>query len=275
MSSSSNPAPPPRDRRQRVQAATTGVAMLKGLASLGGRASLTSLAREVGEPPAKVHRYLLSLLEAGMIAQDPLSQHYYLGPETIHIGLVAIRLADPVRLAEAPLARLREALGLTCFVAVMGNRGPTIVRFEEPALPVTLNVRAGSVLSLLTSATGRVFLSHLDDPRLREWVRDELLAMPASQRQPLEQKGAINSLRRDIRERGMAIVRDTYLPGISAVAAPIHGVDGKIAAVLTTLGPSGSIDVDEEGQVAVKVREEAAAISASLGWRPDAPPATS
>ena len=267
MTVTPDPAPLQRDRRQRVQAATTGVAMLKGLASLGGRASLTHLAREVDEPPAKVHRYLLSLLEAGMIAQDPISQHYYLGPEAIHIGLVAIRLADPVRLAEAPLARLGEALGLTCFVAVMGNRGPTIVRFEEPALPVTLNVRAGSVLSLLTSASGRVFLSHLDDPRLREWVRDELAAMPANLRHPLEQKGAIDAMRRGIRERGMAIVRDTYLPGISAVAAPILGVDGKIAAVLTVLGPSGSIDVDEQGQVVANVREEAAAISAALGWR--------
>ena len=46
--------------------------------------------------------------------------------------------------------RLREGLEVTCFVAVMGNKGPTVMRFEEPGLPVTVNVRAGSVMSMLS-----------------------------------------------------------------------------------------------------------------------------
>ena len=156
-----------RPRRQRVQSIATGMGILKGLADLGGRASLTDLARRCGENPAKVHRYVASLAEEGLLAQDPVSAHYLLGPEAIRIGLAAMRLADPTRVAEPELIRLREALEMTCFVAVMGNLGPTIVRFEEPGLPVTLNVRVGSVLSLLWSATGRICLTFLDDSHLR------------------------------------------------------------------------------------------------------------
>jgi DNA-binding IclR family transcriptional regulator len=51
----------------------------------------------------------------------------------------------------------------------MGNKGPTIVRIEEPGLPVTVNARVGSVMPLLWSATGRVFLGMLDDPACRRW----------------------------------------------------------------------------------------------------------
>jgi DNA-binding IclR family transcriptional regulator len=141
-----------------VQAAETGMAVLKGLAHLGGRSSLTALSTHVGESPAKVHRYLASLMEEGLVLQDAGSQHYYLGTEAIQIGLAAMRQADPIRAAEPCLIRLRESLEVTCFVAVMGNKGPTIVRFEEPGLPVTVNVRAGSVMSMLWSATGRAFL---------------------------------------------------------------------------------------------------------------------
>ena len=143
------------------------MAVLKGLARLGGRASLTALAAHVDESPAKVHRYLASLMEEGLVAQDGGSQHYHLGAEAIQIGLAAMRQADPIRVAEPSLIRLRESLEVTCFVAVMGNKGPTIVRFEEPGLPVTVNVRVGSVMSMLWSATGRVFLGLLDGSRVR------------------------------------------------------------------------------------------------------------
>src|SRR5690606_40597397 len=101
----------------------------------------------------------------------PVSLQYYLGAGAIQIGLAAMRLADPLRVAEPALIRLRESLEMTCFIAVMGNKGPTIVRFEEPGLPVTLNVRVGSVLSLLRSATGRLFLAYPDHPPVENPAR--------------------------------------------------------------------------------------------------------
>src|SRR5690554_2445720 len=94
------PVMPDRDRRQRVQAVSTAVTVLKGLAHLGGRATLTALARQIDENPAKVHRYLLSMMEEELVAQDPVSLQYYLGAGAIHIGLAAMRLADPLRMAE-------------------------------------------------------------------------------------------------------------------------------------------------------------------------------
>ncbi|WP_438942610.1 helix-turn-helix domain-containing protein, partial [Pseudacidovorax intermedius] len=98
-----------RERRQRVQSAETGMAVLKGLARLGGRASLTALAAHVGESPAKVHRYLASLVEEELVTQDSGSQHYFLGAAAIQIGVAAMRQADPLRLAEPALVHLRES----------------------------------------------------------------------------------------------------------------------------------------------------------------------
>lgn len=260
-----NDPPVPRDRRQRVQAATTGVAVLKGLASLGGRASLTVLARHIGENPAKVHRYLGTMVDEGLVAQDAVSQQYYLGPEAIHIGLIAMRVADPLRLAEAPLARLCESLGLTCFLAVMGNKGPTIVRFEEPGLPVTVNVRVGSVLTLLTSATGRAFLAYHVDPRLTQLARDEFAQLTDSQHEGESFENYLQVLRQRVRATGLALVQDVYLRGISAIAAPIFDAMGKVGAVLTVLGSTGSFVAEAEGEVAESIRAETLAISRAMG----------
>ncbi len=257
----------PRERRQRVQAAETGMAVLKGLRRLGGRASITLLAEHVGESPAKVHRYLASLVEEGLVAQDTATQQYYLGLETILLGLAAMRQADPIRLAELSLIRLRESLGVTCFIAVMGNMGPTIVRFEEPGLPVTVNVRIGSVLSMLWSATGRAFLSLLDDARVRELAEAELAVAPADLRAQLDPDDPIGQLRQSVRQAHCASVRDTNLKGISAVSAPLYDHTGRPCAVLSALGATGGFDASPEGPIAQAVRREADVVSALLGYQ--------
>lgn len=252
------------NRRQRVQSAETGMVVLKGLARLGGRASLTALAAHVGESPAKVHRYLASLVEEGLVAQDGNAQ-YHLGTEAIHIGLAALHQADPIRLAEASLVRLREELEVTCFVAVMGNRGPTIVRFEEPALPVTVNVRVGSVLSLVWSASGRVFLGLLDEHSVRAMAHAELDAASPGMRIRLPSDDPIGTLQLEVRAADCAVVRDVYLPGISAVSAPVRDAADRVCAVITALGASGGFDPAEDGPVARAVKREALKTSLRLG----------
>lgn len=258
----------PANRRQRVQAAETGMAVLKGLARLGGRASLTALAAQVDESPAKVHRYLASLMEEGLVAQDGGSQHYYLGAEAIQIGLAAMRQADPIRLIEPALVRLCESLEVTCFVAVMGNKGPTIVRFEEPGLSVTVSVRVGSVMSLLWSATGRVFLGLQGGSAVTALAEAELTAAPAELCAQLDAADPIGTLRHAVQVEHCAVVRDTYQRGISAVAAPLFDHAGHVCAVITALGASGGFDPALDGVIATALRREAAAASALLGAAP-------
>ncbi len=267
MSTRARPAPPPAEpRRRRVQSAEMGMGILKALATLGGAASLTAVAQAVGESTAKVHRYMASLVEQDLVAQEPLSQRYFLGQAAIHIGLAALRQCDPIRAGEPALVRLQAELGVTCFIAVMGNQGPTILRIEEPALPVVVNVRAGSVLPLLWSATGQVFLAHaeggaLDAQMLQEWER----ATPA-QKALVPRKTAIAALRQQVRAQGCASVQGLLSAGISAVAAPIRQHTGQVAAVLTALGASGGFDAAPAGRIATCVRQEAEGISAALGF---------
>lgn len=259
------------ERRQRVQSAEMGMSILKALSRLDGVASLTAVAAAVGESTAKVHRYMASLSQEGLVEQDPATQRYYLGREAIQIGLAALRQCDPIRLGEPALVRLREQLEVTCFIAVMGNMGPTILRFEEPGLPVTINVRAGSVMPMLWSATGQVFLSYMDDLNIRSQADQELAQATKEQRASLHGRNPIENLRKEVRARGCAIIKDTLLKGISAVAAPIFDHTGRVCAVLTALGATGGFDTALDGRIATVVMHEAGDISAALGFRTEHP----
>jgi DNA-binding IclR family transcriptional regulator len=157
-------------------------------------------------------------------------------------------------------------LEVTCFIAIMGNKGPTILRFEEPGLPVTINVRVGSVLPVLWSATGRVFLSYLDDISIRSEAEKELAQATEEQRLSLQKSDPIGGLREAVRAAGSAPIEDTLLKGISAVAAPIFDHTGKVCAVLTALGAASAFDTSAGGPVTVAVTREASDISAALGY---------
>lgn len=243
-----------------------GMGILKSLAALGGAASLTALAQAVDESTAKVHRYMASLVEQDLVAQDAATQRYFLGQAAIHIGLAALRQCDPIRAGEPALLRLQAELGVTCFIAVMGNLGPTILRIEEPPLAVVVNVRAGSVLPLLWSATGQVFLALGAGTALPAQARQEWALATPRQRAVLPEPAAIDALCQRVRVQGFASVQDLLLPGISAAAAPLRRHDGAVVGALTALGATGGFDARPGGDAVGRLCAAAASVSAQLGF---------
>jgi DNA-binding IclR family transcriptional regulator len=121
-------------------------------------------------------------------------------------------------------------------------------------------------MPILWSATGRVFLSFLDDVDIRSAANEELAQATKEQRASLHARDPIGHLRKNIAAKGCAIVDGTLLRGISAVAAPIFDHTGHVSAVLTALGASGGFDSRPDGKIVNLVIHEAQSISAALGF---------
>ena len=73
----------------------------------------------------------------------------------------ALRRMDAESIAAAYTSRLRDQTGPTTNVAVWTENGPIIVRWDSGTHVLPLNVRVGSVLPLLDSGVGLMFLAHL------------------------------------------------------------------------------------------------------------------
>src|SRR5947207_1089945 len=70
-----------------------------------------------------------------------------------------------------------------------------------------------------------------------------------------------------VRARGYAVTDEELEPGLIAVAAPIRGYDGAVIAALSVSGPTTRMNRDGLPAVAGYCAEEAAALSAVLGYR--------
>jgi DNA-binding IclR family transcriptional regulator len=75
---------------------------------------------------------------------------------------------------------LRDGTGHTVNVAVWGDAGPELVRWDTGAHALPIVVRVGSVLPLLDSAVGLVFFAHLDAATTAEVLRTSKRTRQAS-----------------------------------------------------------------------------------------------
>lgn len=207
---------------------------------------------------SQTHRYLASLVVGGMAQQDPASGRYDLGPAALHLGLGALARIDAFRITDDAVVDFVERTGCTVQVAALGSLGPTIVRWVVGRPPVMTSFHIGSVLPLLCSATGRVFLAFL--PRAEtDHLLDQELATGSLTRADAE------AIRAEVKAAGFAHVEGTMVPGLRATAFPILDLQGRAILSATALAP-GQTASAHEASVARELGRLCEEISAKLGW---------
>ncbi|RMM17526.1 IclR family transcriptional regulator [Pseudomonas syringae pv. pisi] len=250
---------PAGGRQQKVQAAEVGLGVLKALAELSPATSLSRLAEHLGMPASKVHRYLQALIASGFAEQDAVNNHYGLGREALQVGLASLGKLDVLKVSAPWLASLRDELNQTCFLAVWGNKGPTVVYVEPSMGAVTLVTQIGSVLPLLGSSTGLVFDSFLNGRETAALREQEVLLLSASQLREVEQHVE------QIRTTGVHQIQGLLMPGINAASSPLFAMGNKLVGVITVVGPGSVLNDETQSLAARRLLQTAVTISERMG----------
>ena len=254
--------------RAGIQSVEVGFALLDVLARADGALMLRDLAARAGMSAAKAHRYLVSFQRLHLVVQDGDTTRYDLGPAALRLGLASLQRLDAVKLARARAARLMPEIGHTVALAVWGNHGPTIVHWEESPRAVTVNLRLGDVMPLLTSATGRCFAAWAPREAIQPLLREELaLAQRSGRRDVPTHMSEVRAMLDEVRKHGAARVVDTLLAGVSAFCVPVFDADGHIALGMVTLGSGTTFDTGWDGAVHGPLARAARELSAELGYR--------
>jgi DNA-binding IclR family transcriptional regulator len=185
------------------------------------------------------------------------------------MGLAALMQLDCMKLALPAAHALAREAGHTVALAVAGSHGPTVVHIVESRIPIHLNLRKGSVMSLWGSATGRVFATWLPAEQVERLSRRELSDpdVVGAARGPgsaAQRKALLSTVRRD----GLARIEGQLLPGVHALSAPVFDHTGALVMAITLLGPAAVFDASATGPLARLLRDCTARLSRSLGWSP-------
>lgn len=234
--------------RRGIQSVETGLRVLSVLAGFGSPVPLSTLAKAAGMSPSQTHRYLSSLMAAGMAKQVPDTGLYDLSAGAIRLGLAALARLDIFRLADAAFARFAATTGRTCLVAIWGDAGATVVRWFPGNPPVITSLAIGSILPLLGSATGHIFLAFGD-----------AAAAPKAEAEA-------DAIRARVRKAGEARIDGTLIPGLRAISAPVFDLQGRLALAGTALA-TPAFDPTGDPAAAAALHAACREVTEALGGR--------
>ncbi|MBI4755728.1 MAG: IclR family transcriptional regulator [Betaproteobacteria bacterium] len=256
-----------KDRRTvGVNSIGVGMQVLKALAARGGPAPLADVAQAAGMHPAKVHRYLASLAEAGLVQQTGHGR-YDLGPYILELSTAYLSRLDPTAVANPMIEKLWSETSEGIILCVWGSAGPTVIRWLQSRRPISVGIRPGAVFSATLSASGHVFLAWLPDEVTRPQVARELEQF-AREPRPMAPRtlADVTAIVAQTRRHGLARVTGHGVEYLSALAAPIFDYRGHLVLSLALFGFKSDFDVNWDGDNARTLKRAAQEISAQLGY---------
>jgi DNA-binding IclR family transcriptional regulator len=249
------------DARKGIQSIEVGGQLLRVLSRHAGPMLLRDVAREAGLAPAKAHPYLVSFCKIRLTEQDAATGRYQLGALALRLGLAGLAQSAALRRAGEALGGLKQGVQHTVAYAVWGQLGPTIVRISEVDFPLEINLRVGSVMSMVATATGRVFATYMPRSATEQLIEAELERMATASANRAQVKARFMKDLVEIRARGMGRALGDPIPGVNALTAPVFDAEGKIELVVLVVGRAENFDASWSGSIAGVLADFCSAIS--------------
>lgn len=259
------------DRRfSAPQSVARVIGVLETLCAHPHQVSLAELSRALATPKSSLAAILRGMEEAGLIAGD--AGVWRLSPGAFGLGSALVCARQ--RLQSSDLIRegmrhLALRCGETVLFAVADGDGKTLtyVDIAESRNPLRFAVSAGDRRPLYCTAAGRALLSAANDDELQRYLANlrPTKLTPSTQTNKRELARVIA----DVRRLGVAQTLNEASDGVIGTAALIRDSSGVSLGALTVAAPSARMGERFE-ELATLVREEAEAISRSLGYRSEA-----
>jgi DNA-binding IclR family transcriptional regulator len=243
-----------------------GVKLLQAVAQMREAATLTEIAQRTDMSISRAYRYLTSLTQTGFLQQEPSTGKYDLGPASIELGLAAMARVDAIRLASDVMRELTDKVRLVSILSVWGSNGPTVIKWEQGRLDLSVRIREGLNLSIPITAAGRLYLTYLPPDELQPVLEQDLRAWndSAPARQKLTEK-ALDAARKEVRKHGLGRALGLRTPHTAALAAPVFDRAGRLSMTISILGVMGSYDADYDGEPARELKAAALRLTRMLG----------
>ncbi|HCA5188290.1 TPA: IclR family transcriptional regulator [Acinetobacter baumannii] len=218
----------------RVQSLEVGLTVLDALIEHSAPLMLKELSEILSMHPAKVHRYVVSLIRKGY-AQQLNDGRYALGERTQVIGLKAVSRIDMLEVIQKYIIEIQQTLNCSIHVSKWFSDGPIVMQTLESNHLFNIITRVGSRMPLLNSATGRLFASLLPESvikplLLKEWKNNTKLNIyPKDWKEFLE-------LKKKIVDQKYSSIFGEMMVGINAVCIPVFNFNRQLELVITCIG---------------------------------------
>ena len=234
------------------------VQVLDALAE-GGELGTTDVAKRTGISASTVSRQLGTLVRLGLVEHVPASGRYRLGIRVLRLANAVLGRLNVRDVARPRLEALVAEVGETATLSIPGDNDAITVDFVPSKHYLQGVTQLGRPSVGHASSAGKVMLAFGDVPLPRGKLASYA---PRTITDPVALAAEIER----VRERGWAEAVDEREVGLSAIAAPVWGASGELAAVVALQGPTSRFDEATMHAALPRLLECVRAISVALGW---------
>jgi IclR family acetate operon transcriptional repressor len=251
--------PTGRPAERRLAAVERALRVLDAFLQVRGDAGTSELARLTGINASTVSRTLSTLVDAGYVEHVADTGRYRLGTHLLALANHVLARLDLRVLARVHLESLEERLGETATLSMPYDPDAITVDFVASRASVSSVARVGRPSVAHATATGKVMLAFGDVParsgRLERFTERTIVDV-----------AALRSEVEAVRVSGWARAAGEREEHLNAIAAPVFGARGELAAILGVQGPDTRFDEPAQNAAAPGLVAHAVALSRELGY---------
>lgn len=210
--------------------------VLEEVARTGRPLTPTEANANLGLPKPTIHR-LFSTLETEGFLQRDLDGVTFSPGRRLRALATGVLSSLRVRMARvAALTALAEEIGETCNIVLPDRDGMVYLDRVETKWPLRIQLPIGSRVPFHCTASGKMYLSSLNDAHLRSFLRSA--PFKACTDKTLTTTKALRKELALTRERGYAIDNEEFIDGMIAIAVPIEDGRGRFLSALACHAPT-------------------------------------
>lgn len=244
-----------------TQAVIRAVGLLKSFSRERPERTLAELADDLGLSKTTAHRLLTALESEGLVARNPATKSYRLGPAVLVLGSLALISNDLRAVVEPELRGLAERTGETATLEVPLEGSMLIVAEVMGSHLVTVTAELGTRWPIHATSTGKAFLAALPEDGRRRLLKPPLRRLTPSTIVDIDAFEAELEL---VREQGYATAYDEIEIGASAVGTVLRDAYGTPVAGISFGGPTSRLTAGRVKDLARELMAVAARLAPRL-----------
>lgn len=223
--------------------------------------SAVELIEELGLPKPTVHRILQHLEEEGLLQREPTSRRYLPGPraQQFAFGIASHKVLGAPR--HAILRSLSEEIDETCNCAMLDGDHTVYFDRVETNWPYRIQLPVGTHLPLHCTASGKLFLAHMNARQRRRLIT----AAPLKRftHRTITDPELLMAELKQIETEGIGVDNEEFLTGMVALSVPVVNESNGICFTVAVHAPTIRKPLDELRHYIPSLKRAAAAMTAT------------
>ncbi|MGO4813394.1 IclR family transcriptional regulator [Cupriavidus sp. 2MCAB6] len=246
-----------------AKSAFRALAIMEFVAQCKTGATHSEIAAGLGIPKSSLTGLLRDLQQPGYLHLDEGTARYSIGSQVMYLANAYLRNLNIVREGAPFVHKLYVELDeFSCLTLPKGNDCIVVCAESSPS-PLAHTLNLGERLPMLANAAGRAILAFLDDTEIDEYLSThQPIAYTA---RTLTKIKDIHKELTEVRKVGIAYGREEYMPGITALAAPVFNIQGRPIASIAVALPTVRLTKGLERKIESVLVTQATALSRRLG----------